>query len=435
MLALQQGNAERVQQDNSSRPSQNGFMQAFAQASGKPSATLTATINSAATQAGSFDTVERRLQTLGLSEEQLQSADMQALIADIVEQPALQEALETLATSLTTQAEGGFANISGAPLLSQANAQLEAAAASFTENAQGSLQEITQRLALVAMFGTPPADTSVNPLAKTLSGESGPLSERVMALLSGVAAAQQGDGKRGNGGLGQHLAALSALRNNGAEAANLSQSTPVSDNSAPQPRISSEALVSALMTTPQGRSLNSDFSPALTQGLSAQGLSAAGQQSTGGMLSQAPQASIQAPLTSAAWPRELGQQLVQFAQRGGEQQIKLNIHPAELGPLTVSLKMGEQGAQAHFLSAHAQVRQVLETAIPQLREALAEQGINLADTSVGEQRQQENGDAALAGGGGNQSGDHAASGDSEALDDASSPRQTVTLDGRVDLYA
>ncbi|WP_410594391.1 flagellar hook-length control protein FliK, partial [Bacillus sp. SIMBA_074] len=53
--------------------------------------------------------------------------------------------------------------------------------------------------------------------------------------------------------------------------------------------------------------------------------------------------------------------------------------------MSISLKMTEHGAQAHFLSAHAQVRQVIEQAIPQLREALAEQGISLGDTSVGEQ--------------------------------------------------
>ncbi|KFC50708.1 hypothetical protein DK37_08975 [Halomonas sp. SUBG004] len=71
---------------------------------------------------------------------------------------------------------------------------------------------------------------------------------------------------------------------------------------------------------------------------------------------------------------------------GGEQHIQMKLHPAELGPLSISLKMTEHGAQAHFLSAHAQVRQVLEQAIPQLRDALAEQGISLGETSVGEQK-------------------------------------------------
>ncbi|WP_442905499.1 flagellar hook-length control protein FliK [Halomonas sp. BC04] len=101
------------------------------------------------------------------------------------------------------------------------------------------------------------------------------------------------------------------------------------------------------------------------------------------------QASLPSPVQSQAWTGQLGQQLVQFARQGGEQQIEMRLNPAELGPLSVTLKMTEQGAQAQFLSAHAQVRQVLEQAIPQLREALAEQGISLGETSVGEQRHQE----------------------------------------------
>lgn len=99
-------------------------------------------------------------------------------------------------------------------------------------------------------------------------------------------------------------------------------------------------------------------------------------------------ATLHAPLASPEWRQGLSQQLVGLHQRG-EQQIELHLNPAELGPLSISLKLGELGAQAHFLSAHPQVRHAIEQAIPQLREALAEQGINLGEASVGEQRQQQ----------------------------------------------
>lgn len=147
------------------------------------------------------------------------------------------------------------------------------------------------------------------------------------------------------------------------------------------------------------------------------------------------QASLPAPVTSPAWPQQLGQQLVRLSQQGGEQRVELKLHPAELGPLSVSLKMGDHGAQAQFISAHAQVRQVLEQAIPQLREALAEQGISLGETSVGEQ-QNGNGDSAphhtgnmLASAGLGESGDGSPE---EAQGKAS---RELNLDGRVDLYA
>ncbi|WP_052444942.1 flagellar hook-length control protein FliK [Chromohalobacter japonicus] len=89
----------------------------------------------------------------------------------------------------------------------------------------------------------------------------------------------------------------------------------------------------------------------------------------------------------AEWGQSLGQQVVRMAQRG-DQQVELRLHPAELGPLSVSLKMGDQQqANLQFFSAHGAVRHALEAAIPQLREALADSGIALGETSVGEQDQ------------------------------------------------
>ena len=151
------------------------------------------------------------------------------------------------------------------------------------------------------------------------------------------------------------------------------------------------------------------------------------------------QASLPAPVQSPAWPGQLGQQLVQFARRGGEQQIEMRLNPAELGPLSVTLKMTEQGAQAQFLAAHAQVRQVLEQAIPQLREALAEQGISLGETSVGEQRQDAQafaGHDEQGGQGGTGRGDGELMAGTDSDDGiAELATSTLTLDGRVNLYA
>ncbi|XUO87159.1 flagellar hook-length control protein FliK [Halomonas sp. KM072] len=155
--------------------------------------------------------------------------------------------------------------------------------------------------------------------------------------------------------------------------------------------------------------------------------------SSGPMPSSPPiQASLGTPVSSPAWPSQLGQQLVHITQLGGEQQVKMNLHPAELGPLSISLKMTEHGAQAHFLSAHAQVRQVIEHAIPQLRDILAEQGIMLTDTSVGEQSTQQQAFAQQNSDAGTQHGNGAQEADIEIDTERT---VTTTLDGRVDLYA
>ena len=205
-------------------------------------------------------------------------------------------------------------------------------------------------------------------------------------------------------------------------------------------QISSEALIGALLTSEGAFKGPLAGEPLLTTGLQLPTGSsplASAPQAQGFAPAVAPtQAILSTPFTSSAWPQQLSQQLVQISKRGGEQHVQMQLHPADLGPLSISLKFGEQGAQAHFLSAHAQVRQALEQALPQLREALAEQGISLGETSVGEQRNSDTQNFAQSGGrqsaefdgdSGNTSPDEILNRDTE-----SSP---LSLDGRVDLYA
>lgn len=204
-------------------------------------------------------------------------------------------------------------------------------------------------------------------------------------------------------------------------------------------QISSEALMGALLTV-EGSSKGNLASEQLLTGLSLNSGNnplASSQALQGFAPTAAPTAAtLSTPITNPAWPQQLSQQLVQISQRGGEQHVQMQLNPAELGPLSISLKFSEQGAQAHFLSAHAQVRQVLEQAIPQLREALAEQGISLGETSVGEQRDPNAQAFAQSGGkqgpeAGSENGD-IGSDDSNAQSAGSS---SLIMDGRVDLYA
>ncbi|MBN7795832.1 flagellar hook-length control protein FliK [Parahaliea mediterranea] len=145
------------------------------------------------------------------------------------------------------------------------------------------------------------------------------------------------------------------------------------------------------------------------------------------------QMSLSAPVASPAWQQQLGQQLGSITQRG-RHQVELHLNPADLGPLSVSLKVDDQGAQAQFLSAHATVRAAVEQAIPQLREALAEQGISLGETSVGEQQRQAGGEA----GNGEQNRTAARDATAEpAVDTASddAPGAPLMAGPGVDLYA
>ncbi|AFT71685.1 Flagellar hook-length control protein-like protein [Alloalcanivorax dieselolei B5] len=141
-------------------------------------------------------------------------------------------------------------------------------------------------------------------------------------------------------------------------------------------------------------------------------------------------AAITTTVGQPGWGQELGLQLAQWQQRG-EHRVELHLHPAELGPLSVSLKVDDQGAQAQFFSAHGLVRQALEQALPQLREALAQQGINLGEASVSDQQPGQQQPSRFA-----QTHDTAgpSSVESEVTEPAA-PTARVSMNPGVDLYA
>ena len=152
------------------------------------------------------------------------------------------------------------------------------------------------------------------------------------------------------------------------------------------------------------------------------------------------QASIALPVNSPAWPEQLSSTLARFSQTRstaeGDHRIELRLHPAELGPLSINLRLGEHGAQAQFFSAHPQVRHAVEQAIPQLREALAEQGIQLGDTSVGSQgfaRPQDEASHSSTSARTSETEDLQITAVSEVAQGAST--RTSRMDGRIDLYA
>ncbi|MEI7143144.1 flagellar hook-length control protein FliK [Pectobacterium brasiliense] len=97
---------------------------------------------------------------------------------------------------------------------------------------------------------------------------------------------------------------------------------------------------------------------------------------------QAVSAQLNAPFGSPQWQDTLGQQIIMFS-RNGQQTAELRLNPQELGALHISLKIDDNQAQIHLASANSQVRSALEAALPHLRNAMAESGINLGQSSVG----------------------------------------------------
>ncbi|MGE8569203.1 MAG: flagellar hook-length control protein FliK [Achromobacter sp.] len=147
---------------------------------------------------------------------------------------------------------------------------------------------------------------------------------------------------------------------------------------------------------------------------------------------------VATPVGGTHWGTELGQQVVMMSTnaRQGMQTAELRLDPPDLGPLRVSLNIADGVASASFVSAHASVRQAIETAMPQLQQALAQAGISLGQTSVGEQSaQQEFAQQQGNGGSQRQSGNGSVVADASA--DNATPTATVSRNANalVDTFA
>lgn len=95
---------------------------------------------------------------------------------------------------------------------------------------------------------------------------------------------------------------------------------------------------------------------------------------------------IQTPLGTPGWDNQLGERVVWISQRQ-MQSAEISINPPELGPMELRLTLDNtqagQQATLQFASPHAEVREALENALPQLREVMADAGITLGNATVG----------------------------------------------------
>lgn len=96
---------------------------------------------------------------------------------------------------------------------------------------------------------------------------------------------------------------------------------------------------------------------------------------------------VATPVHSPTWSAEVGQRVVWMA-RNNVQEAQLSVNPPNLGPIEITLSLKDDAATARFFSPHAEVREILEQALPRLREMLAGAGVQLGQSDVGAQSQQ-----------------------------------------------
>ncbi len=84
---------------------------------------------------------------------------------------------------------------------------------------------------------------------------------------------------------------------------------------------------------------------------------------------------------------------VKWILHGATGTAEMKLHPASLGALDVRVTMESNEAHVQFISSHPIVREVLEAALPRLREALAQEGVSLGNVTVSDHAGQGRSDA------------------------------------------
>ncbi|MEM6773767.1 MAG: flagellar hook-length control protein FliK, partial [Pseudomonadota bacterium] len=118
--------------------------------------------------------------------------------------------------------------------------------------------------------------------------------------------------------------------------------------------------------------------------------------------------------------------------RDGVREARINLHPAELGRLQVTVSTEGDQARISFMAETSAARDAIEQSLPRLRDMLEQNGLQLAQSDVGQQ--------GLAQGrrdDGSEAGPLAATGsgagDDEAQDGPDS-RASVSGSSRIDTY-
>ncbi len=146
----------------------------------------------------------------------------------------------------------------------------------------------------------------------------------------------------------------------------------------------------------------------------------------------------------AAWPHSMASQLA-FMQVHRQSSAELQLNPAELGGLHVKLDVDNGAVNASFVCQHQAVAELVQDAMPRLRDAMQQGGMQLAQTSVstGDFSQQQNasqGSSAQGNGGGNGANGGArfgsgAQGGVDAGTVAVTPQRASSHDGAIDTFA
>lgn len=260
----------------------------------------------------------------------------------------LQSEAQAILASLT----GGLKGIASPAAATQAQPTATPAAADDDTSSDLSEEELAGLSALLAMLphqqtataAVPKSDTATSASSVTApAGRSPDLASLTREPALTPAAQDETDGER-----------FAAVIDGNAQTSQLTAAAP---------------LKSAPETALQAVNTSVSVAPAVTTAAQAQ--------------ASAPVAApvISAPLGSSEWQQTISQNITLFTKQG-QQSAELRLHPEDLGQVQISLKIDDNQAQLQMVSQHSHVRAALEAALPVLRTQLAENGIQLGQSSI-----------------------------------------------------
>jgi flagellar hook-length control protein FliK len=91
---------------------------------------------------------------------------------------------------------------------------------------------------------------------------------------------------------------------------------------------------------------------------------------------------VSQPVASKGWGEAVADR-VTWVTQARQPSAEIQLNPPNLGPVEVRVSMNGDQATVSFFSAHAPVREALQSAMPRLTEAFAASGLSLGDVHVG----------------------------------------------------
>lgn len=116
---------------------------------------------------------------------------------------------------------------------------------------------------------------------------------------------------------------------------------------------------------------------------------------------------------------------VQMMMSKNLKHVDIRLDPPELGRMQIRMSLNNDSATVHFTVQNQQTRDMVDQAMPRLREMLSQQGIQLADTSVQQQGQQQRHASHGSGTGGSGNGPSTGGGDVDSVDNGTSVEVAV----------